>query len=472
MADGADLPRTHGDARKLAPRSTPKRRAGSKLRAVSVPPIRPRVSVVALACGLACGPRGTTAEPSPGRLATPIRGFEFPSLEVEWTPPMLAAGDVAGLAAAVARHPQVSLVLGPRLAGAGWIARGDALLRTLSPTTRVTQHAQASLLEVVADPDELQALRRGSPGADGRPRYAAGMLLRARAAGPVVAIDDVMVDLPRWQALPSSSVGSCEPAMRALADGQEAGLARLAPFLDLADAQMGRLYRAKVAESVVGLAGECAGLLQGFVACAGDAGAACPGAPRIVLVGGARIVATDVTVPESCGGARIRGLAEAAAEEASAGFDAGWTLLADRLGTLTEVHAALEDVCVPRRRRFTDYDVKEARARLGRIGAALASDEVTTRGRWRRSETTLAVPGLGVTRELARFDAGEGSVNAEIVAEAQALREFVLSRGLCKAGHSPTPMAAVVGVPGQAAEFLGYFYEEELACGELPPLRE
>ena len=34
--------------------------------------------------------------------------------------------------------------------------------------------------------------------------------------------------------------------------------------------------------------------------------------------------------------------------------------LADRLGTITEVHAALEDICTPRRRRFTVADLERA----------------------------------------------------------------------------------------------------------------
>ena len=451
-------------------------------------PIRPRAPGVApLLClaltglvhaGCGRGATATTAVTETAGPRPPTGGFEFPSLAVEWTPPMLSAGDLEGLAAAIGRHAQVRLVLGPRLAGAAWEQRGAGMIRALGATSQVTEIGHEAMSAVAGPEAELLALRRDAATASGRPRYAAAVTV-AGTGGPVVALDDAAVDLRRWQALASSSVGSCEPAMRALADGQEAGLTELAPFLDHADSVMDRLYRAGLRGTVPGLITACGAgaqeYLQQFVGCVGDPKATCPGTPRLVLVGGARIVATPLpAVPEGCAvdvAARLRAQADAAAETATIELDRGWTVLADRLGALTEVHAALEDVCVPRRRRFADADLAEARARLGRIGVALASEEVRASGRWLFRGDSLAVPGLGVTRVLASFEAGEGSVNASIVAEARALREFVLGRGLCKAGHSATPMAAVVGVPGQAAEFFGYFYEEELVCGELPPLR-
>lgn len=442
----------------------------------------------------ACASRG---KPPVGP-ARPTGGFEFPSLATPWTPPMLSAGDVDELAAALARHPQVTLVLGPRLAGAAWAEREAGVVAALSPGTTVVAERSAALTEVVEPASELVALRRDAK-AEGRPRYTATLGLTAAAGtGPVVAIDDVGVDLARWQALASSSVGSCEPAMRALADGQEAALARLAPFLDHADAEFERVYRAKLRGFVPGLGKQLAegagaqdergACVRGYQAhveaharCLADARTGCPGTPRFVLVGGARVVTVDAAaaVSERCPAlvgrdpaAELRGLADAAATEVSGALDGGWTVLADRLGALTEVHAALEDVCVPRRRRFTADDLEEARARLARIGAGLASDEVRAQGRWRSAGGRLAVPGLGTTRVVLGYDAGAGSVNAVIVSEARALREFVLSRGLCKAGHAALPMGVVVGVPGQAAEFFGYFYEEELVCGGLLPLRE
>lgn len=450
-------------------------------------PIRPRAPGVApCLCVVVClasagcgrGVVGTTAVTELAGPRPPTNGFEFPSLAVEWTPPMLSAGDLEGLAAAIGQHARVRLVLGPRLAGAAWERRGAALVGALSPSTQVAAVGHAEMRAVVGPEAELLALRRDSPAASGRPRYAAAVSV-AGTGGPVVAIDDAAVDLRRWQALASSSVGSCEPAMRALADGQEAALTELAPFLDHADAAMDRLYRANLRARLPGLKAACEAetreYLRPFAACVADMTATCPGTPRLALVGGARIVAMPLAeAATGCAvdvAAELRAQADAAAWAATSELDRGWTVLADRLGTLTEVHAALEDVCVPRRRRFTDEDLAEARARLGRIGAGLASEEVRASGRWLVRGDSLAVPGLGVTRVVATFEAGEGSVNTNIVAEARALREFVLGRGLCKAGHAATPMAAVVGAPGQAAEFFGYFYEEELVCGELPPLR-
>jgi hypothetical protein len=455
-----------------------------------------------------CGPRkgapaaSTSAGSLPGGPAPPRSGLGFPSLVSEWSPPMLAAGDPDGLAAALRRHPQVTLALGPRLAGTTWERRAAGLVAALSPGTRVGGAVHAGLGEVVEPATELATARRGASTAEGRPTYTAALSLRAQAvgaAGPLLALDDAAIDLPAWQALASSSVGSCEPAMQALAAGQELALTQLAPFLDHADAQLAAAYRAglrgfvpEAARSLARHAGagpsEAAACgrayqvhVQRYAACVTDARAACPGTPRLVLVGGARIVAEEpaLAVAEGCPGlvgrdyaAELRGVADAAAESAAAGLGRGWTILADRLGTLTEVHAALEEVCVPRRRRFAAGDLAEARSRLGRIGAALASDELGAQGRWIVGGEPVAVPGLGRLRTLAAFAPGTNSLNTEIVAEARALREFVLARGVCRAGPAAGPLAAVVASPGGGVEFYGLFFEEELVCGSLPPLAD
>ncbi|MBL9103279.1 MAG: hypothetical protein JNL82_20200 [Myxococcales bacterium] len=471
-------------------------------------PIRPRArgvllgSVIGLAAlAGACGPKigasrrapeGRAGE-LPGGPPPPTRGLDMPSLAVEWTPPMLAAGDVSGLAAALARHPQVTVALGPRLAGETWELRAAALVAALSPGTRVVERTHAELAALAGPEAELRAPRRTTPAASGRPRYAAA--LQVKVGGPTLALDDVAVDLPRWQALASSSVGSCDAAMRALADGQELGLARLAPFLDHADGLLARLYREELRAFLPALANGLAAPRSGpaeacrraYAAdvaslgrCAADADGECAGTPRVVLAGGVKIAAAapGFAAASGCAAqvgrdvpAELRRLAQAAAESASARLDRGWLTLADRLGTLTEVHAALDDVCTPRRRRFAAADLAEARARLVAIGAALASEDLGAQGgRWSAGGEAITVPGMGAMQTLLRFDGGPGAVNAGIVADARALREFVLARALCKAGHAANPLAALVADPQGGPAFLGYFYEEELFCGPLPPL--
>lgn len=480
-----------------------------------------RVAVGAAALGLCavaltCGPKqpprtaapaSSVSTPLPGGgPAPPTVGLGFPALAVDWTPPMSTAGDPQALAAALARTDELTLALGPRLAGATWEQRGAALVAALAPATRLTGFRHGGVLEVVEPSPELKTPRR-SLGPAGRPRYAAALKLQSTwPRGQVLAIDDADVDPELWQALPAVNVGTCEPAMQALARGQELALAQLGPFLDHADALLWTVYRAELQAFVPGFVTELEGYAQArpreefadeeawaqhqcgrayrehvqrYAKC-GGAAASCPGAPRLVLVGGARIAAPEPGPPigDHCPAlvgrdytAEIRRLGQAAAEAASDALGREWTVLADRLGALTEVHAALEDICTPRRRRFAEADLGEARARLARIGAALASDDLEAgAGRWQIRDEPLVVPGLGPARELARFEPGPTAINTNIVADARALRDFVLTRSMCRSGHAAAPLVAVLAEPGRGVRFLGYFYEEELFCGPLPPL--
>lgn len=477
-------------------------------------------------CGVAltCGPKQAPLTATPAAASTavlpdrgpapPQGGLGFPGLAVPWSPPSLTAGDPAALAAALAEVDALTLLLGPRLAGDVWAQRGAGLVAALSPRTRVVGHRPAALPELGADDlGELLAPQRGL-GPDGRPRYAlpahATTWLKGQE-GAALVLDDAAIDLEAWQALPAVSVGSCEPVMQALAEGQELALAQLGPFLDHADALLWSGYRAQLRAFVPGFVGELAALgdlspakvrgdfadeegwarhqcgrayqaqLQRYVRCS-EASAPCPEAPRVVLAGAARIAAPEPgpAAGDRCPAlvgrdytAELRRLGQAAAEAASEGLDREWTVLADRLAAVGEVHATLEDICTPRRRRFAAADLEQARARLAHIGAALASDEHEPgAGRWQMRDEPLQVPGLGACRELARYESGGGSHNAGIVADARALREFVLSRSLCRAGGSPRPLAAAVGEADGGLRFLGYFYEEELFCGGLPPLMQ
>jgi hypothetical protein len=205
----------------------------------------------------------------------------------------------------------------------------------------------------------------------------------------------------------------------------------------------------------------------------------CPAAPRVVLAGGAKIFSPEVgpPIPPRCAAqvgrdhaAEWQQLGQRAAAAVIPTLDPAWSTLADRLGALSEVHAALEDICTPRRRRLAAADIAEARLRLARIGVALASDD-RRGGRWQIADEPATVAGLGPGRTQARFEAGPGSVNAGIVAGARALRDFVIGRSLCRSGHAAAPLVVLLATPGSSEPaFFGYFHEEELFCGALPPL--
>lgn len=490
------------------------RRAGSQLRGR---PAR-RVAGVLLAgmATLTCGPRPGTgpAVPAlgsqsqlPGGPPPPRGGLELPSLAVGWSPPTLTAGDAEALAGTLAASPAVEVLLGSSLAG--WDVRVGPALQALSPGLRITRVRQAEQQALVARPEALVAAREPGPG---RPRYRAdGLQVQETwlqrhdpSARSIVSIDAAALDLAAWRALPAARVGGCEPAVRALAEGQEQGLAQLEGFLNHADALLWKFYSAELAAFLPEIQAELrvfAGAeassepdararyecgraywehLQPYVACTSVE--RCAIAPRVVLsAGGARVAAPEpaLALSDRCPmlvgrdyPGELRQLGLNAAEAATAALDRGWSTLADRLGAVAEVHAVLEDICTPRRWRFAAADVAEARTRLTRVGELLASPELAQpQATWHVEAADLFVPGVGPMRQLARFDPGPASLNPSIGAEARALREFVLSRAHCRAGHDPRPMSVLVAdTESGRPQFFGYLYPEELVCGDLPPL--
>jgi hypothetical protein len=198
------------------------------------------------------------------------------------------------------------------------------------------------------------------------------------------------------------------------------------------------------------------------------------------LMGGARIGSAEPSFfveprcPERIGRdyvLELRQVAREAAQVARDHLEPDWVVLADRLGTITDVATTLEDVCTPRRRRHTPADVEQARTRLARIGRTLASEDLQhERGRWEIEDDQFHVPGVGPVRQLARFEAGSTSAAQSVRTEAARLRQFVLARALCRSGHDPLPLVAmVVDVAHPRPTFLGYFLREELLCADLPP---
>ncbi len=465
---------------------------------------------VALTCSAkrppsAATPVASTAVAFPPGPPPPSRGLGFLSLAVPWTPPTLTAGDPGALADALSRHRGLTVALGPQLSGPAWQQRSVTLVAALSPNTTVQGQRVASIRDVVADNNAL-ARPKPTPGPQARPHYPAPALASTAVAeldDVVFLLDEAPLELDAWNALPAVSIGSCAPAMTALAQGQELALAQLEPFLDHADALLLRAYRAELAAFVPGLVDELAGYSEprrseefansdewATYACghayhqvvkrhASCLTGACPVAPRLVLVGGAHVVVADDAreISDQCPALvgrdhilALRRVGQAAAEAAGAAMATDWTVLADRFGLVSEVHAVLEDVCTPRRRRLAAADVTEARSRLARIGVALASDDRQAAGiSWQIGDAPLAVPGMAPMRSLAQVAVASTSTNATILAETRALREFVLSRSRCDSGHNPRPLVALVAGPSVATPFVGYFYEEELFCDNLPP---
>ena len=466
---------------------------------------------------LACGQ--STEEPEGGQRARsfatlplppspPTAGLVMPAFDGEWTPPMLTAGDPAALGVALASAESWSLWVDARLARDGQGMHLRAVLADLGGV----QVAEPSRLEGgvgnflggVALPLDRLPLARG-----GRPRYGStGMGPIAapggESGGAALVVGNAMLDLPQWNALEAVTVGSCAPAFRDLAEGQEASLALLEPYFERGDAILWRSFRAGLARELPALRKElepyaelrpqasfpneqerdrylCGQAYWRYIdiyhRCQQSA-QSCLGAPRIFLQGSLQIglpgpdTSSLGSCPELLGRdyvASVRELAEVASRDAIHGLDDRWSVLADRLGIINEVYAVLEDICVPRRRRFSAAAVSEARRRLSQVVRELGSadHEVRAAG-WVTSEDYFEIAGVGRVAELARFD---GVVlNQEIRAHTRALRESIFDMARCRHPSDEQPLV-VLALRDGAASFLGYFFEEELLCGDLPALR-
>jgi hypothetical protein len=467
----------------------------------------PRLALAAaVLAALGCRP-AAVATPLPataaGVPAPPGRapaGLPMPSLAVEWAPAVVSAGDVEALAGALQRYRRVELQLGPRLG-----RHADRLRRAidaLSPTTELEAHASAPGSARPAEP--LPVLRTGdAPGA--RPRYSAqGVAIDLPAGGPadpVLVLDVAAVDPDTWHRQPASTVGSCEAALAAVGAGQEQSLAELEPFLDHVDATLELRYREAVALRLPVVRSElerrakapagddetarCVASQRAFLdelAPCATAEGTCAAAPRVYLLDLARIGSAEppIGIGEECAvrlgtdpATAMRGVARDVVRQAAEEVDAGWSALAARLAALGELRAALDDACAPRRRRFAAADLEEARRRLAAFGDAYRRPEAPRPGaaRWVVSDADFHVAGIGHVQQLARFDGGPGSVAGELVERARELRELILGRARCRPGGEQLPLAALLVDRRRAqVEFLGFYYREELACDDLPPL--
>jgi hypothetical protein len=208
-------------------------------------------------------------------------------------------------------------------------------------------------------------------------------------------------------------------------------------------------------------------------------GERCARTPQIFLIDGARVGAVegDLFIDQDCPGrvgfdavAAFREIGREAAHVALEGLSAEWSVLADRLGLITEVAAALEDLCAPRRRRFSDEAIAGLQARFAGLGAALGSADLGLReGAWVIEDGLFHVPGLGPARQLARFAAGKGSPNSELRVGARRLRAEGLRAARCVGEAEGLPLALALYDAAGAPRFLGFFFAEELVCGELGP---
>ncbi len=456
-------------------------------------------SVVAWALIAGCRPApepsrsAITAVALPEPPPPPEHGLPTVPFPAQWAPPRAVAGDLDALAEALGSATDVVVVAQPRLVDGD--TRLRAALQQLKPEASWAVQAGPWDAAVASGTLPLTRITRSS----GVPSYEASGVRAARTSSKtVLAIADAPIDLGAWRALPAAWSGSCEPAFEALALSQEQSLAYAEPFLDHVDAVLRLHFRAGLARTLPELREQVAPYaskdppaeasaaevdtyacghaqyLRVEAAATCIEGSVCSVGPRIVLRGGAAVAmpAPAWNSPE-CASTRVEDTLQALATEASestvAELEPQWVTLADRIGAMGAVYEALEDLCSPRRRRFSDEDVEDARVRLARVPRALGSQTLDEAGRWSVGTAPLFVPGTGPMLSLAQFVPAPGGASQTAVAEAKGVRRFLLSRSLCRSGYGELPLAVAVFEPGSAeASYFGYVYEEALLCADLP----
>lgn len=334
------------------------------------------------------------------------------------------------------------------------------------------------------------------------PQYpAAGVSAKDAVTSTTVVLGDAPIDLTAWRALPAAAAGSCQPAFDALALAQEQSLAYLEPFLDHADTVLRLQFRAQLAAVIESMRADVAAFesptpAEGASVAETEAhacghalfervqeaatclrGDVCPVAPRLVLRGGLAVaMPAPPWSPGDCSERvplrveeQLQELGTEATVATISQLEPQWVTLADRVGAMGAVYEALDDVCSPRRRRFAEEDLVDARVRLQRVERALGSDVLDESGRWDVEVGALFVPGAGPVVTLATFVPAEGGASQTAVAEAKGVRQFLLSRSLCRSGFGERPLAVAVFQPGAAEpSFAGFLYEETFACADLP----
>lgn len=416
---------------------------------------------------------------------------------MDWSPPRTVAGDLEALREALGSPSQATVLIEPRLAARSAAPGLQRALVTLAPTTEWSHEAATWNDAAVGE----LSLTRSAASIGAPPEYtSADVSLKATSAQTVLLVGDAALDVRAWRALPAAWSGSCQPAYDALALSQEQSLAYVEPFLDHADTVLRLNFRAGLAgvlpelrEGLKSYASPAAAegvtsdeakthacgharFLQVEAAAACLQGESCKAGPRLVLRGGAAVaMPAPPWSPDDCAeriATDVEGVLTTVATQASVAtvsqLEPRWVTLADRVGAMGAVYEALEDLCSPRRRRFAQDDLLDARVRLERVERALGSDALDESGRWDVEVGSMFVPGAGPVTTLARFIPAVGGGSQTAVAEAKGVRRFLLSRSLCRSGYGELPLAVAVFEAGNAsATYFGYLYEETLFCADL-----
>jgi hypothetical protein len=413
----------------------------------------------------------------------------MPPVDMEWSPPSLVVGDVKRLAEVLRTRTGAGVVPSGELD----LAALKAALEALAPALELTPRASTPVLGVLGPVPLVVERKQGLWSGEGVV-VDEDFLTRARADGDgtVLVLGEAPIDKATWQRQPALVEGDCEPVLEAIGTGQGQSLAIIEPFLDEVDERLAEIHRKELAKVLPTVRAtlertakgddehsECARAWLAILVRWERAHAeADPLIPRIYLAGSPRIAVIEPSAPmQACTakldpdpGDQLGEPARIAARTVAPQLAASSSEPSSRVAALDEVHAALEDLCRPRRRRYAESDVQVFRARLERAMELYRDGPATidASASWQAGGESFHVSGIGAATSLFEFRAGRDAPAPEIVGIARGLRELGLVRARCQAEPNGLPLAvAVIDVSSGTLDHFDYLYEEELVCRPL-----
>jgi len=467
-----------------------------------------------LLCCAACGGGATVLATTPVPDGTVTRAAFVPpagrlALEAPaatWSPAMYGEARAGGmLADALAARTSVMIVLGDELAGATWEERVVRMVKAAAKDTAIVARARGTLDRLLEERGEIPYRVTMEPaGADvlGRPYYLPkehplntdwlSKKKELKGAEALLTVRRVTPDIERMKELRRAVRGGCDEMRGALGAQRDAAARYFDGLSEQADAALADsfkkqlekalpFWRAEIdtrrAEAGPGSDPGCLDAYRSFVeSYAPCLGKACALGPKLFASQGG-VIAIDEgpanAVPPRCAAAggrdyvqELREVAGRAAAEVAPAVPEEYLGELVRLGAFEDVIARLDDFCSPRHRRFTEKDVADAVDEVRRLVEGIASG--AARGEITPSTGQERIAGVGPIRVLSRAR----SLGDDPRATSAEVFERLAGAARCANGSGDEVLqAAVIDVGSSEVAFMGLFFEEQILCEDLAPLR-
>jgi hypothetical protein len=437
--------------------------------------------------------------PPAGRLR-----FEAPA--AAWSPMMHGEARAgAGLTDALAARASVMIVLGAELSDATWEERVVRMVKAASKDTAVVARAHDTLETLLEERGEIPyrvTMEPAGTDAYGQPYYLprehplnTDWLMKRKAlkgAEALLTVRRVTPDLERLKELRRLVRGGCAEVSAALGAQRDAATRYFDALVAQADEALADAFKRHLEKALpfwrseietrrteegpsadVGCLDAYRTFVESYAPCLGGA---CALQPKL-YAGYGGIIAMDEgpanAVPPRCaaiGGrdyvGELREVAGRAAAEIAPAVPEEYVGELVRLGAFEDAMARLDDFCGARHRRFTETDVAAGVDELKRLVEAIAAAEV--RGELAVSKGQERVAGVGPARVLARVQ----PTGSDLRAASAEVFDRLAGTARCTSGAGEDVLqAAVIDVGTSEVVFMGLYFEEQLLCEDLAPLR-